>query len=75
MATLKRSSSGMYTIHNGGTNVAFYPNKKVIHPFENKETTLLDVHWERVELANEQSRNQKLVYITDENGSLLQRRS
>jgi len=75
MAQYRKIYNIRYTIHNDGTNHAFDPNKKVIHPFENKETTLLDVHLERVEMANSVNSKQKRVYITDENGRLLVKKS
>lgn len=53
----------MYTIYNHGTPHAFYPNKKVIDPYNNKETILLEVHKEYARTVAD-----KLVYIVnDEN--------
>jgi hypothetical protein len=65
MAYIRKNLIGQWSIHNRGTIHAFYPLRKVIDPWTNKETTLLAVHVQKV--RDEHSRQ---VYIVDEDGRL-----
>ena len=66
MATFIRNNKiGQWSIYNRGAAHAFYPLRKVIDPWNNKETTLLAVHVQKV-----RDENSKMVYIVDEDGRL-----
>lgn len=60
---MRKSAYGMFTIFNRGTAHAFNPTKKVIDQYTNKETTLLEIHTNKVK-----EENHKQVYIIDNNG-------
>lgn len=63
MQVNKTSRRDYYILFNHGTTYAFDPDKKRINEFTNKESTLLEIQLDYVNL-----RNDKAVFILDNHG-------